>query len=57
MAVNRGKCIPLPFSHFTFLALFLVCLFATDFSLTILMFRLLLAFSSFFVGFETAPGS
>ena len=55
--VSRGKYIPLPFSHFTFPFLSLVCLFATNSSLTILMFRLLLAFSSFFVGFETAPRS
>ena len=34
-----------------------ICLFATNSSLTILMFRLLLAISSFFVGFETAPAS
>ena len=44
----------LNFSHFTFLSLTCFCLFATDSSLTILMFRLLRAFSSFFVGFETA---
>ena len=51
-AVSRGKCLPL----FFFLSPF-SCLFATDSSLIILMFRLLLAFSSFFVGFETAPRS
>ena len=51
--VNAFLC----FSHFTFLSLSLICLFATNSSLMILMFRLLLAFSSFFVGFETAlPG-
>ena len=42
---------------FSFFHLPLYLLFATDSSLTILMFRLLLAFSSFFVGFETAPRS
>ena len=45
------------FLCFFLLSLFLICLFATNSSLTILMFQLLLAFSSFFVGFETAPGS
>ena len=54
--VNAFLCF---FSSFflTLLSLSLICLFATDFSLTILMFRLLLACSSFFVGFETAPRS
>ena len=38
--VNAFLC----FFSFTFLSLPLICLFATDSSLTILMFRLLLAF-------------
>ena len=48
--VNAFLC----FFSFTFLSLSFICLYASDYSLTILMFRLLLAFSSFFVGFETA---
>ena len=54
LEVNAFLCF---FFFFTLLSLPLICLFATNSSLTILMFRLLLAISSFFVGFETAPAS